>query len=282
MDKDYTIKHMTKEELEIAIDWAAREGWNPGLHDAACFFQADPSGFFAGIRNDRVIAVGSAVIYDACFAFCGLYIVDPAFRNQGYGLALTQERLRYIGMRNAGIDGVINMLDKYERLGYLMAHKNARYSMQARAFEIIDCHHCMTLNDVDFEKLSDYDRQHFPARREDFLRCWINQSGGMALGYVMEGMLKGYAVIRPCREGYKIGPLFADTPDIADTLFQRMVHFAKDKVVYLDIPENNPNARAIVRHYQMEKIFETARMYLKGVPDIAIEQIYGITSFELG
>jgi len=32
----------------------------------------------------------------------------------------------------------------------------------------------------------------------------------------------------------------------------------------------------------MKKVFGTARMYLGETPDIAVQNIYGITSFELG
>ncbi|HLA33082.1 MAG TPA: GNAT family N-acetyltransferase, partial [Pseudomonas sp.] len=31
---------MTRAEVDLAIDWAAAEGWNPGLHDADCFYAA--------------------------------------------------------------------------------------------------------------------------------------------------------------------------------------------------------------------------------------------------
>ncbi len=36
---------MTREEADLAVAWAATKGWNPGLHDAACFHQADPEGY---------------------------------------------------------------------------------------------------------------------------------------------------------------------------------------------------------------------------------------------
>ena len=39
---------MRGEELAFAIDLAAGEGWNPGVHDAECFFAADPNGFPIG------------------------------------------------------------------------------------------------------------------------------------------------------------------------------------------------------------------------------------------
>ncbi|MDP2934013.1 MAG: GNAT family N-acetyltransferase, partial [bacterium] len=40
-----TIRPMVRTELDLAIEWAASEGWNPGLQDANCFYAADPEGF---------------------------------------------------------------------------------------------------------------------------------------------------------------------------------------------------------------------------------------------
>jgi hypothetical protein len=42
------IRTMRPDEISIAVDWAAAEGWNPGLADAACFATADPDGFLIG------------------------------------------------------------------------------------------------------------------------------------------------------------------------------------------------------------------------------------------
>ncbi|MDI9818673.1 MULTISPECIES: GNAT family N-acetyltransferase [unclassified Legionella] len=278
---NYNVERLNRGEMEHLIAWATKEGWNPGLYDADCFYQADPHGFFAGKLDNQIIAMGSAVIYDEQFAFCGFYIVDPDYRGQGYGLTLTRARLAYVGQRNAGIDGVVNMVDKYARLGYKTAHRNARYRGFKSPF-IRKNKSLVPLGEVNFNLLSYYDRQHFPAAREDFLTCWINQPGGLSLGYISQGNLSGYGVIRACQKGFKIGPLFADKPAIAEELFVNLVSHAQGKDFYIDIPENNPHARELVRRYQLEKIFETARMYLKKPPQLPVEQIYGITTFELG
>ena len=45
---DFQVRTMRREELAFALDLAAREGWNPGLNDAECFFAADPGGFLMG------------------------------------------------------------------------------------------------------------------------------------------------------------------------------------------------------------------------------------------
>ncbi|STY29545.1 GNAT family acetyltransferase [Legionella wadsworthii] len=279
----YHIEQMTQEEVTIAVEWARKEGWNPGLNDASCFYQTDPNGFFAGKLNDRIIAVGSAVIYDDSFAFCGLYMVDRKYRGQGYGIELTHARLAYVGDRNAGIDGVLNMIDTYAQIGYQFAHNNARYALDHSPIDAPKYNsHLMQLKATPKEQLIQYDRRYFPASREQFLCRWINQDTAFGLGYVQENQLKGYGVIRKCFEGYKIGPLFADNAFIAESLFQHLIQYAKNDIVYLDIPENNPSAVELVKKYNMDKVFATARMYLKGPPDIAIEGIYGMTTFELG
>lgn len=282
MNSHYTVEHMSRDDIAMAIEWARNEGWNPGLNDANCFYLTDPRGFFKGTLDGKIIAMGSAVIYDDHFAFCGLYMVANAYRGQGFGLALTKARLNYIGERNAGLDGVVSMLSKYERLGYKIAYNNARYGGTLLLDTVKENPAIVPLTESHTIQLNYYDRRHFPASRPDFLNCWIKQPGGKSLAYSKGGQILGYGVIRPCYQGFKIGPLFADNPEIADELFKHLVHHAKGTQIYLDIPECNTNALALVQRYQLEKVFETARMYLKGCPDVAIDGIYAITSFELG
>jgi GNAT superfamily N-acetyltransferase len=278
----YHVEPMTRDEVKIAVDWARKEGWNPGLNDAECFYQADPHGFFAGKLNGKIIAIGSAVIYDQHFAFCGCYVVDKDYRNQGYGIKLTQERLGYIGNRNAGLDGVLDMADNYARIGYKFAHNNIRYALKDKPIKALFDPCVLDLPNIPLEQLIQYDRRHFPAPRPQFLRAWINQNTALALGYVQDKQLKGYGVIRKCFDGYKIGPLFADSTSIAETLFTQLAASAQGKTVYLDIPENNPLASELIHKYILLKVSTVARMYLQSPPKLPIENIYGITTLELG
>ncbi|STX29481.1 acetyltransferase, GNAT family [Legionella beliardensis] len=277
----YIIERMTPREVNLAIDWAKQEEWNPGLNDGYCFYQTDPQGFFAGKLKGKIIAVGSAVAYDEQFAFFGLYIVDKAYRQQGYGLKLTHHCLNYMGNRNVGLDGVLAMLTKYEHLGFQLAHKNTRYHF-TNLFPK-DCANLsvIPLQQVSFELLTQFDRQHFPSSRNTFLQCWINQTNAVSLGFLEKEKLRGYGVIRACQSGYKIGPLFAQTPEIAEALFLQLIRHA-NKSIYLDIPENNQFALELVKKYKGNQVFSTGRMYLKEEPPITYQQIYGITSFELG
>ena len=104
---------MRPEEIAIAIDWAAAEGWNPGLADAACFATVDPRGFLIGELDGEPAATVSCVNYDASFAFLGFYIVRPDLRGRGHGLRIWNAAIAHAGARVIGLDGVVAQQENY-------------------------------------------------------------------------------------------------------------------------------------------------------------------------
>ncbi len=281
-EENFTVRTMLPAELDIAVQWAEREGWNPGLQDARCFYAADPEGFFIGLLDDLPVACLSAVRYGETFGFMGFYMVEPEYRGRGYGQKIAQAGLRHLAGRSIGLDGVVAQQDNYRRAGFNWAYRNIRYC--GLSGEPLQADEGVTpLAGVPFAEVAAYDREVFPAERRDFLRAWISQSCGTALGLVHDGALQGYGVIRQCCEGYKIGPLFADSPDLAEQLFRALSGTVPaGRNVYLDIPEINAAAVALVRRHAMEMVFETARMYLGDAPQIPLQRQFGVTSFELG
>lgn len=277
----YQIRRMTPDDVPLAIEWARREGWNPGLHDAKTFYQADPNGFFIGELNGEAVAVGCAIVYDDAFAFCGLYIVAPHHRGNGYGFALTEARLAYCGDRNIGIDGVLENVAIYKRIGYRKYYENARYQFTAGEAPVRPAT-IAAIDTVDAKALNQYDRHCFPAARETFLNTWTHQPDALSLAWIEHGQLKGYAVRRRCHEGHKIAPLFADNPSIAEQLLLACQEGVRGQNLIVDMPETNDAALKMAASYNMERTFATARMYQKGLPELAYDKIFGITTFELG
>ena len=82
------IRTMRADEIPLAVDWAAAEGWNPGLADAACFATVDKEGFLIGEFQGEPAATISCVNYNGHFAFLGFYIVRADLRGRGYGLRI--------------------------------------------------------------------------------------------------------------------------------------------------------------------------------------------------
>ncbi|MFC0397670.1 GNAT family N-acetyltransferase [Paraburkholderia rhizosphaerae] len=277
--RDWVVRPMESSEIGLAIQWAEQEGWNPGLHDADCFRVADPGGFFVGTLRGEPIGSISAVRYGEHFGFIGLYIVKPEFRGRGFGYRIWQHAMHSLVGRNIGLDGVLAQQDNYRKSGFQLAHRNIRFqgvAPRTRGGPMTD------LAELPFEQVASYDRQCFPAPRDRFLAAWIAQPDCIARAAVRNGRIEGYGVLRPCRNGYKIGPLFADNVHAAEELLNALFARCAGANVALDVPETNAAAVALAERYGMKSVFETARMYTKEQPAIALARMFGVTTFELG
>ncbi len=282
MSDTFAIRPMQSQEVNLAIDWAAAEGWNPGLHDAHCFHMADTAGFLVGLLAGQPVATISVVRYGDAHGFLGLYIVDPAYRSQGLGLQLWHAGMAHLAGRTVGLDGVVAQQDNYRRSGFALAWRNARYEGLGTGTAVIDAQ-VVPLSKLPWAQLAAYDLPLFGAPREAFLQAWVDQPGAIARGLVVGNELKGYAVLRACRTGFKIGPLFADTPALAERLFVAMrAHVPSGARFYLDVPTPQREAVALAQRHGMQPVFETARMYTGAAPTLPLHRVFGITSFELG
>lgn len=281
-DARILIRPLSEAEVGQTLDWAAAEGWNPGLDDAAPFRAADPDGFLGLFEDGTLAATISVVTYGARFAFLGFYIVRPERRGLGLGLRLWQAGLDHGGARTIGLDGVVAQQDNYRRSGFALVHRNIRHSgrLGAVSGELDPRIHILT-PDL-FTRVGFYDRGLFPADRAVFLTGWLSPPHGRALAFIERGRVLGYGVIRACRQGHKIGPLFADRPDVAEALCRQLVHGLEGEVVALDVPEPNAEAIALAERLGLAPAFETARMYRGPAPELPLERIFGITTFELG
>src|SRR5262245_25061098 len=169
---DLRIRLMRPGEVAIAVDWAAAEGWNPGLADAACFATVDADGFLIGEIDGAPAATISCVNYDADFAFLGFYIVRPDLRGRGYGLRIWQQAIAHAGARTIGLDGVVAQQANYRKSGFRLAYANVRYGGTVAAPDV-PRPDVIALTDVPFAAVEADDATVFPASRTAFLRAWI-------------------------------------------------------------------------------------------------------------
>ncbi len=281
-DNRYVIRTMTRQELDIAIDWAAAEGWNPGLYDADCFHAADPNGFFVGLLGDQPVATVSVVKYGDTFGFLGFYIVKPEYRGRGYGIQIWNAGLVYLRGRTIGLDGVLAQQNNYKKSGFTPAYQNIRFQGTGGGDFPADSG-IVRLSTIPFDEVCDYDKPFFPGDRVHFLKCWIDQPQNTAIGILQNRKLAGYGILRVCRSGYKVGPLFADSPEFAEQIFMALkAQVPEDAPIFLDTPAVNSAAVDLAKRHDMTVTFETARMYVGKSPELPINRLFGVTTFELG
>jgi GNAT superfamily N-acetyltransferase len=277
----FTIRPMRPDEISLAVDWAAAEGWNPGVSDDACFAAVDPEGFFIGEIDGAPVATVSCVNYGASFSFLGFYIVREDLRGRGYGMRIWNAAIAHAGARVIGLDGVTAQQENYKKSGFELAYANVRYggtvvAPAAPRAEII------ALSGVPFEAVEADDATVFPAPRSAFLRAWIGAPGHLGCALMRDGRLAGWGVIRPCRKGFKIGPLVADDRGTAEAVLSALLAKVGGGEIFLDVPAINREAIALAQDFGLAPVFETARMYTGAIPPLRLQRVFGVTSFELG
>lgn len=277
----FTIKHASLDEIKIMAAWAAAEGWNPGERDYLAYALIDAQGFYMGYLNDKPIACISTVKYPDNFGFLGFYIVAPEYRQHGYGYQIWQHAINDAQGFNLALDGVVAQQDNYKKSGFRLAHRNIRFVLSKNNIEKFSHPALMSTQATSLSAILHYDAAFFPSSRASLMTSWLSMYEGLV--FQENNTIKGYGVIRPAVDGYRIGPLFADRLDIAKILFQGLCTKApKDAAIYLDVPEINLHGLALVKKYNMQSVFETARMYTQHVPNISIERTFGLLSFEVG
>lgn len=278
MSPALSIRVMGRADLDRAAGWAAAEGWNPGLSDAIAFQAADPHGFLMGWIGEEPVACISVVRYGAALGFLGFYIATPAGRGKGHGYAVWQAGMRQLAGRNVGLDGVPAQQENYRKSGFTLFWRNIRYTgaaPQGSAAGLVDA------RTLPFDRIAAYDRRFFPESRDAFLSAWLGLPGHKALAVLREGDIAGLGVIRPCRTGAKIGPLYASDRGTADRLVLGL-SAGIEGPVSLDLPEPHADALKLATGFGWQPVFETARMYTGPEPAIDKAGLYGITTYELG
>ncbi len=275
-----SIRTLTLPEVQTLIDWARREGWNPGRDDAAPMHAADPDGFIGCFVESAMVAGISAVRYGEDFGFIGLYICHPEHRGNGYGRLVWNAAMAHLDGRIIGLDGVPEQQDNYARMGFSPVYRTVRWSGLApaglsRGADIRD------VSAGDLAGIEAFDSRYFPAPRKPFLDLWL-QPPRVSVVAEREDRIEGYAVLRDCADGAKIGPLFATSEALAEEILAACLSARAGSTVYLDVPDHQGSFADLLKGLDFRPGFTTARMYRGETPATSLAGVFAVTTLELG
>jgi hypothetical protein len=294
MPEGYAISAMTRDEAEVLLGWAAAEGWNPGLADLEVAWSFDPQGFIAlryavPGKPPELVGGGAILSYGGQCGFMGLFIMRADHRGQGLGRVLWHERLRRLQARLLpgafiAMDGVLNMVPFYAAGGFVQHYHDLRFQGAAdgTALTVPAGIATVPLASVPFTDVDAYDREVFGRPRTGFLRRWLAVNGGYGAAVRGEAGLRGYAFLRPCLNGYKLGPVFADDAATARVLVRDLLAEVPGQTVALDVPEPNTEAMAMAKELGWATPFSCAKMFLGESSPATTGRVFGVTSFEFG
>ena len=288
MPQKLLIRNVWDDEFELLTEWFAEAGWNPGLADINVGCKSKAGLFYIGLLDGKPIGCISAYIYEYSFAYIGYFLInDPELRGKGFGRQLWQHAFKdldRVGIRVMGLDANPLELHKYRRYGFQSAHINRRYHYRVKGSE-------QERDRVDSRppgatELTLFDARYVKEARGQFMAHWLDLDTGRRHLCLRNsrGQLRGYGVLREAVDGYRVGPLYAQTlVDAKDLMEGLCCQLYAGTSVYIDIPENNINRKKFIDWFKLEPTgHERMRMFCGSAPDIATDEVFGVCTIEMG
>jgi GNAT superfamily N-acetyltransferase len=286
MTVGFFVRTATTEEANTVFKAScAFEKWNPGSKDAEYFQKTYPEYFFVGELDGEVVSCVSVVPYRE-YAFLGMYIVQPGYRGKGYGKKTFQAAMESVKGLNVSLDAVLQEIKTYEKSGFvfqsfLLNKYNGKFD--------VDNHYrpnnsIVPLNKISNEQIAEYEQSINSFYRPEIWEHWKRYERGHSFAYVENSKLVGIASIRPGVTAYKVGPLYADSAEIAKVLFINLVNaIPKDSSIELDTPATNSDAQKLVKEFlKFSPVFDCMKMWTQEPPKHHINKIYGTLALEFG
>lgn len=291
----FSIRPLERRDMPAVVGWAQEEGFAPGLGDVLIYRHTDRQGLWVGWLGHEPIGCIAGVRYNAAYGFIGLYLVTPEHRGHGYGLQLWRHALEHLeDLPCIGLEAAPNRVEDYASWGFQPASPTTRWQWisqpqsAASAFASSWPEGLQLLEGaaIPEDAIQAFDAQREPSPRPHFLKQWLHHPAGNVLALVdREGRCRGFGRIRPCLlkagEGWRIGPLLADSTQGADLLLVALLE-RHSGVVLIDAPGANPHAAGLLERRGFQPVGQTLRMYRGNAPVVSMEEVYGLACLELG
>ncbi|MCS5691202.1 GNAT family N-acetyltransferase [Cyanobium sp. FGCU-6] len=291
MTHSFTIRPLTAADISVVTAWARAEGFVPGSGDLAIYRHTDAQGLWVGCLDGEPIGCIAGVRYDPSYGFIGLFLVRPDRRGRGFGLQLWRHALEHLSdVRCIGIEAAPDRIEDYAGWGFHPAAPTRRWRQRGDGRTTIAPSpppwRLEPLEAVPEAVVQAYDARHEATPRPLFLGDWLHHPAG-TVRVLLDGdsRCRGFGRIRPCLLpvgwGWRVGPLIADTPPLADALLAALLA-AHPGEVLIDAPAANPHAAAVLAERGFTAVGETLRMYRGPAPRLPLDEIYGLACLELG
>jgi len=283
-------------DIPRITNWSRKEGFAPGIGDVGIYRHTDRQGLWVGWLGSKPIGCIAGVRYNAAYGFIGLFLVLPEHRGNGYGIELWKHAINYLDdLPCIGLEAALDRVEDYAGWDFHPSSSTTRWQFVGNGSIGLDGSKVDTKDDdlilledklIPSEAVQAYDAMREPSPRPHFLADWLKHPAGKVLALLdQSGTCHGFGRIRPCLlregEGWRIGPLLADSPKLSELLLRKLID-DHPGVILLDSPGNNQFASSLFQKLGFSILSKTIRMYRGKQPPIPMNQVYGLACLELG
>ncbi|KAF9580593.1 hypothetical protein BGW38_002694 [Lunasporangiospora selenospora] len=287
---------------------------------------------YQGSPEDRVVCMIGSVRFNSDQGWVGYYVVDPDFRGQGYGVKIFDVALDHLAQtRSVGLYGVLPQVENYRKSGFtlfgwtairhqgsavdLYENRERELALQIRAQMKLKANgpwRSLLDQDVDLQDLIAIDYKATGLVRPGYIQDWVRFHSersdigcyGVALvspeadgeaSSSRKSRILGYACVRRGEQAYRVGPLYATSPEVAKQILVQVTiqiidgheKFPPERQyvpldIDIDVPESNQNAISLYKGYDWTQKTVTRRMWRGPMPNADSSDIYGVTTMVVG
>lgn len=250
--------------------WSQRAGWNQTTEDLQGMVAIEGVSNLRAIVNiDGVdIPLGSGIVLPAGqqISWIGMILVHPEVRRQGIARAIMKRCVREARLQQeatiVGLDATPLGSTVYHALGFKEAYKIWRCAIGCSEQPRFSAD--MDLESIEKNALSQYlTNRDFPNKHSMFkhLQHLPMHQNIMAIS---EGQPVGFVMSRPGRLKPYIGPLIADSSQIAAVLLRAALHHWRAQgyeQAFVDVPAYHLSQASIYKELPIVRSRELTRMY---------------------
>lgn len=288
---------MTQADIPLGLRLSSIAGWNQTEADWQMLLDAG----FGFVARYGAASVGTATVvpYGTAFSWIGMVLVDPAYRRRGVGTALLRraiaEALPHGCVR---LDATPQGEPLYTRLGFRAEYGLLRMVRQPQALPrqppgpmiagasvlgIPGNAVCRVLDPARLAELIAFDAPIFGAARGGILGPLVRNAPRYAFACLQDDVLRGFCMGRSGAVYEQIGPVVADSYEIAEALLLCALGACDQRPVIVDAASAQSTWVAFLRGLGFEVLRPFTRMVLgddgpSGMP----ERQYAIAGPEIG
>jgi len=283
---DLLIRPFQPSDIDAGMRFKQFAGWNQVPEDWMGLLQLDPEGCFVGEIDGSVVGTATGLRFDERLGWIGMVLVDPDFRRRGIATRLMLHAIEYLESspcRCLKLDATDAGAKVYEKMGFQVEYTVERWLRAGRSknrFEESDA----SIRAVEFEDLArigKWDEPIFGGDRTRLLEWYLTRCKAYWLrrAEAPEGFVFG----RPGSNAFQIGPLAADTIEVAEILFRRLLAEVPGDRVIADIVTPNAAATSMLEAHGFKRFRVLQRMFRSvnknpGIPG----KVFCIAGFEFG
>ena len=243
-----TTRELLATDIPLGMRLKTEAGWNQTLGDWQRVLKLDPHGSFVG-QLDGVDVGTVATVHFGPIGWIGLMLVDASTRGKGVGKQLMQVAIDYLescGVTSIRLDATPLGQPLYERLGFVAEYPLARFAGRPSANSVQSSFVPEVVTTAALDDIAALDQVVSRTDRRALLEMLMAGSPPVSGICRSGGHLSGYLLSRPGANATQIGPCLAVDSATGAALLEYALDRMVGEPVYVDIPDVNEMARAMV------------------------------------